>query len=75
MMHEYYELSIEEVVRMPREEFLEACCRYLNEVLERDKQRQIDREARAYERLITKYWGGLSVDIKGVFDDDLDLFD
>jgi len=73
MMHEYYELSIAQVIQMPTEEFLLYCSRYLDKVIERERQRQIDREARAYERLISRYWGGLGVDIKSIFEDDLDL--
>ena len=52
MMHEYYELSIEQVCALPKEEFLDRCATYLEAALEEDKRRDVDRQARAYARLL-----------------------
>lgn len=57
MMHEYYEMSIEQVCSLPKEEFLDRCAVYLEEVQEEERRRNVDRQARAYARLL-----GLSVD-------------
>lgn len=48
MMHEWYELTIAQVIEMSTEEFLELCSRYLVENLEEEQQRDIDRQAAAY---------------------------
>lgn len=50
MMHEYYEISIEKIIEMSDEEFLDLCAQYLEDALEEDRKLDIDRAAREYAR-------------------------
>jgi hypothetical protein len=50
MMHQFFEISIEQLVALDKEDFLELCSRYLEESLADEERRWIDREARAYGR-------------------------
>ena len=50
MMHEYYELSIAQVIRLSAEDFLARCSEYLVEALEVDRLLEVDRQAREYAR-------------------------
>jgi hypothetical protein len=52
MMHQYFEMSIEQLVALDKEDFLELCSRYLVESLADEERRFIDREARAYGRRV-----------------------
>ena len=54
MMHEWFELTIPQVVALPTPEFLERCGEYLEAALTQEQQREVDRKASAYGR---KYLG------------------
>lgn len=48
MMHEWYELTIAQVIQLSTEEFLDLCSRYLGDVLEEEAQQDIECQAEAY---------------------------
>jgi hypothetical protein len=52
MMHQYFEMSIEQLVALDKEDFLELCSRYLVESLADAERRFIDPEARPYGRTV-----------------------
>ena len=54
MMHQFFELSIEQLKDLNKEDFLKLCSQYLAETLADEERRWVDREARAYGR---KYFG------------------
>lgn len=54
MMHQFFELSLEQLMALDKADFLELCSRYLTETLADEERRWVDREARAYGR---KYFG------------------
>lgn len=48
MMHEWYELTIAQVIELDTEKFLELCSRYLEETLRDEEERDVERQAAAY---------------------------
>ncbi len=50
MMHHYFELTIEQLIALNDEDFLELCSRCLDESLMEERRQQVDRQARAYAR-------------------------
>lgn len=54
-MHEYYEMSIEKVCALSKEEFLDLCAAYLEAALEDDRRRSVERQAQVYARFIGLY--------------------
>ena len=48
MMHEWFELTIAQVLGLDTEEFLELCSKYLEETLREEERADVDRQAAAY---------------------------